>query len=198
MSTAAESVVGRFSVDEIMHGMSREQALALFRTLPAPGPQELSGEYTGHIHDGGDLELRAKRRAFFFDESSSLGSWLGKSYTSDAQGRGEGHNIWRRARGEVCRNLRFRTEIAASGIDGRPSLMMYYGAYKSFCGDMDLVDEIRRLDDGAYLGVYTCTQAIEGFSTVRPGNARSDLDIFALTGPTGPWIGVDDPELEML
>ncbi|MEQ8230241.1 MAG: hypothetical protein RLW61_10870 [Gammaproteobacteria bacterium] len=199
MSTVATPVVGsRYFVNEVMYGMSREQALALFRTLPALGPQELRREYTGHVHDGGDLALRAKRRAFFLDESSELGSRLGKSYLSDADGHGQGHNIWRRAKAVTCRNLRFRTEIAASAIDGRPSLMMYYGAYNSFCGDMDLIDEIRRIDDGVYLGVYTCTQTLEGFSVVQPGNARSAMELFALTGPTGLWVGVDDSELEVI
>ncbi|HMM75150.1 MAG TPA: hypothetical protein PJ986_05555 [Gammaproteobacteria bacterium] len=198
MSQTATTVVRRHTVEDLMYEMSREQVLALFRTLPAPGPQELKGEYKGHVHDGGDLALRAKRNAFFFDEASIFGSWMGKSYTSEASGHGEGYNIWRRTTRSICRNSRFRTEIAASMYDGRPSLMMYYAAYRTVFGEMDLIDEIRCLSDGLYLGVYSCTRALDGFSTLQPGNARSDIDVFALTGPTGPWVGVDDPKLEAI
>lgn len=198
MSATASSVAQRYTAEDLMYKMPREEVLALYRTLPAPGPQELAGEYKGYVHDGGDLALRAKRKAFFFDESSTFGCWMGKSYTSGADGRGEGHNLWRRAGGEVCRNSRFLTEIAPSMYDGRPALMMYYSAYRTFFGEIDLIDEVRRLESGLYLCVYWSTRTVEGFSTLQPGNARSDIDVFALTGPTGPWVGVDDPKLEVI
>ena len=40
------------------------------------------------------------------------------------------------------RNLRFGTEAGTSLIDGKPALLMYYGAYNE---GNTLIDEIRRL-----------------------------------------------------
>jgi hypothetical protein len=75
---------------------------------------------------------------------------------------------------------------------------MYYGRFNNYAGDVELIDEIRRLDDGAYLGIYTANETVLGFSTVKLGNTRSEPDIFGLSGPVGPWVGVDDPGLEVL
>lgn len=197
MSAPVNVTTPEYSMDQLMHKMSREEVLALFSTLRAPGPQELQGEYAGHTFDGGDSELRAKRNAFFFDENSARGAWVGKGYTSNERGEGEGHNIFKRGSGAIVRNYRFRTEIAKSPFDGQPSLMMYYSAFDTDLGDIDLLDEIRRLSHGQYLGIYSATMDIEGFSLLKPGNERSEIDIFGLSGPTGPWVGVDDIHLEV-
>jgi len=186
------------SLDHVMREMSREAALELWKTLPAPAPDEVHGEYTGHVHDGGDLAVREAKNAFFFD--SPCGYWLGKAYkpgTGDEDGgRGEGYNIFREADGAVRRYRRFATEIGPSILAGRPALIMYYSAFRNYAGEMDLIDEIRRLDDGVYLCVYTGTESVEGFSTVLPGRARSEPELFALTAPVKPWVGPDDPHKE--
>ncbi len=196
MSVTQQKIAQNYTIEQLMREFSREEVLDIWKTLPAPEPEELSGEYAGHVHDGGDLELRKLRDAFFYDEESELGSWIGKAYASKTDGTGEGYNSWGRPGGIVTRYLRFATEIGLSHLDGRASLIMYYGRFNNYSGNMDLIDEIRRLDDGAYLGIYTATEAISGFSIIRPGNKRSEPDVFGLTGPIGPWVGVDEPELE--
>jgi hypothetical protein len=184
-----------WSVEQIMHEMSREAALELWRSLPAPAADEVHGEYTGHVHDGGDIAVRKAKTAFFYE--SVCGFWLGKAYKPGIDGPGEGYNFFREADGSVRRYRRFATEIGPSLLDGRPCLIMYYRAFQNYAGEMDLVDEIRRLDDGAYLCVYTGTEAVPGFSTMKPGQARTEPDLFALTGPVGPWVGVDDLKAEL-
>lgn len=190
------STLEKWSVDQIMHEMSREAALELWRTLAAPAPSEVHGEYTGHVHDGGDEAVREAKTEFFYH--SPCGFWLGKAYQPGVGGgKGEGYNFFREADGTVRRYRRFATEIGPSILDGRPALIMYYGAFQNYAGEMDLVDEIRRLDDGVYLCVYTGTEAVPGFSTKKPGQARTEPELFALTGPVGPWVGVDDAEREL-
>ncbi len=196
VSVTQQRVAQHYTVEQLMREFSREEVLDIWKTLPAPEPEELDGEYAGHVHDGGDLELRKLRNAFFYDEESDLGSWVGKAYAPKADGMGEGYNSWRRPGGIVNRYLRFATEIGPSHLDGRPSLIMHYARFDNYSGSMDLIDEIRRLDVGAYLGIYTATEAVPGFSIIKPGNTRSEPDLFGLTGPIGPWVGVDDPELE--
>jgi hypothetical protein len=184
----------KWSVDQIMHEMSREAALDLWRGLPAPTLDELDGEYKGHVHDGGDEAVRQAKTKFFF--YSPCGFWLGKAYTPGDGDKGEGHNSFHDDEGTVRRFRRFATEIGPSLLDGRPALIMYYRAFDNYAGKMDLVDEIRRVDDGVYLCNYTGTENVPGFATKKPGQERSEPELFALTGPEGPWVGVDDPQLE--
>jgi hypothetical protein len=198
MSVTRQEIAQNHTLEQLMREFSREDVLDIWKTLPAPEPEELNGEYAGQVHDGGDLELRKLRDAFFHDEASERGFWVGKTYATKADGTGEGYNSWRRSGGHVNRHLRFATEIAPSHLDGRPALIMYYGRFNNYAGDLELIDEIRRLDDGAYLGIYTANETVAGFSMVKPGNTRSEPDIFGLSGPVGPWVGVDDPELEAL
>jgi hypothetical protein len=39
---------------------------------------------------------------------------------------------------------------------------------------------------------------VEGFCTKLPGQARTEPELFALTGPSSPWVGVNDPQKELL
>lgn len=185
----------KWSIDKILHEMSRDEALDLWKALSAPTPNELNGEYTGYFHDGGDEVIREAKTKFFYH--SPCGFWLGKAYQPGDDGRGEGYNLFRNADGIAQRFRRFETGIGPSSVDGRPSLTMYYRAFHNYAGDMDLIDEIRRIDDGVYLCIYTGTEAVPGFSTKKQGQARTEPELFALTGPIGPWVGVDDPQREV-
>ena len=182
-------------LDRIMHEMSREAALELWRSLPAPAADEIHGEYTGHVHDGGDAAVREAKTEFFY--RSACGFWLGKAYQPGPGGNGEGYNYFREDDAAVRRYRRFATATGPSALDGRPALIMTYRAFRNYAGEMDLIDEIRRLDDGVYLCVYTGTEAVPGFSSKLAGHARSEPELFALTGPVGPWVGVDDPQSEL-
>jgi hypothetical protein len=169
--------------------LTREEVLELWGQCPAADMAELVGEYTGLIPNAGDEEAQKRAAAFMFDESSIRGYWLGKAYSPLSKTRGDGYNHWRRPGGKVERNLRFATEMGTSLIDGKPSLMMYYGAYDNRARERDLVDEIRKLADGIYLGLG---------ASKNPDGTRSEPGHFALAGPIGPWVGVDDPTLELI
>ncbi len=176
----------KWTIEKVM-ALSRQEVIELWKTLPAPDFEELDGEYTGHVPDGGDEEVRKQVAEVMFNETSALGFWLGKAYKAASSTKGEGYNHWRKPGDRVVRNLRFGTEAGISLIDGKPALIMRYGAFKNPSGDADLTDEIRRLDDGLYLGVGT---------TATPEGKRSQPGPFALTGPIGKWIGVDDESAE--
>ena len=187
--------VERWTAEEAMK-LGREEAIELWKTLPAPAPGEMDGEYTGYVRDGGDEQVRKAKAAFFFDEHSRLGYWMGKAYATTVGLKGEGYNRWRRPGGKVERYLRFSTEIAPSGMDGKPSLIMYYRAFNNRMGNVDLIDEIRKLDDGLYLGIYTTSVPVAGFAEVKREGERSEVEVFALTGAIGKWVGADDEGAE--
>jgi hypothetical protein len=47
------------------------------------------------------------------------------------------------------------------------------------------LDELRKLDDGVYLGAATVAQA----GGPNCGGTRSKIDMFVLIGPTDEWVG---------
>lgn len=122
-----------------------------------------------------------------YNENSATGYWLGKAFSPLSHSKGDGYNRYRRPDGTVHRFMRFATEIGTSLIDGKPALMMYYGAYQLQLlpegVENTLTDEIRKLADGFYLGVGT---------SKLPDGKRSAPGHFALVGPVGKWQGVDD------
>lgn len=176
----------RWTIEELI-ALNREQVVDLFKTLEAPPLDELDGEFTGHVPDGGDPEARKRIDERMFNENSWLGYWLGKAYRVTGENQGEGYNMGRRPGGQVDRFLRFGTHVGDSQIDGRPSVVMTYGSFNNPSGERDLVDEIRRLSDGIYLGLGT---------TRLPDGSRTPPGPFVLTGPIGPWVGVDDEAAE--
>ena len=172
-------------------GLSREELLALWSDAPAAEMAELNGEYEGLVPNAGDPEAEARTAEVMYNENSAIGYWLGKAYTPLTATTGDGYNRWRRAGGKVERRIRFATEMGPSLIDGKPALLMYYGAYVRADGSQPrstLVDEIRKLADGVYLGMGTVET--EDGSRSRPGH-------FAMIGPVGEWVGVDDLAAEI-
>ena len=172
-------------------GLSREELVALWSAAPAVDMAELNGEYEGLVPNAGDPEAEARVAEVMYNENSAIGYWLGKAYTPLTATTGDGYNRWRRPGGNVERNIRFGTEMGPSLIDGKPALLMYYGAYVRADGSQprsDLVDEIRKLADGVYLGMGT---------TKESDGSRSQPGHFAMVGPVGPYVGVDDPDAEI-
>jgi hypothetical protein len=176
----------RWTLEELIK-LNREQVVDLFRTLEAPALEELTGEFTGHVPDGGDPENRRRIDERMFNENSWLGYWLGKAYRVTGDNVGEGYNMGRRPDGRTDRFLRFGTYVGPSQIDGQPSIVMTYSSFNNPSGNRDLIDEIRKLSDGVYLGLGSA-RAEDG-SRTRPGP-------FVLTGPIGEWVGVDDETAE--
>jgi len=181
----------KWTVEKLMK-LTREEVLELWGQCPAADMAELDGEYTGLIPNGDNEEIIKRTAAVMYNEEGPLGYWLGKAYKSLGATIGDGYNSWRRPGGKVERYMRFATEMGTSLIDGKPSLMMYYGAYRHRFVPEDkentLTDEIRKLDDGLYLGVGT-SQMPDGTRTL-PGH-------FALAGPVGPWVGPDTGNAEL-
>jgi hypothetical protein len=186
MVVATKAKTKKWTIPQLVL-MKKEEFIALWKTLPAPDFKELNGEYSGYCIDGGDLEIRKQTAERMFSETTYLGYWLGKAYKPTGINKGEGYNHSRRPGGWVHRFLRFGVEVGTSLIDDKPSYMMYYGHFNSPSGKSDLTDELRKLQDGIYLGCGTVK---------LPDGKRSPPGPFIIAGPIGHWIGVDDEEAE--
>ena len=172
------SAKGSWSMEQLL-ALDAESTLALWKTLPPVDMAELNGHYQGVIPNADDTERQGSTGNFMYDEDSVRGYWLGKAYRPLTETEGEGYNRWRFADRSIVRNGRFATHMGPSLIDGNPSYIMDYGAFN----DTTLVDEIRKLDEGVYLGVGT---------TAREDGSRSAPGHFALVGPTDEWVGAEE------
>ncbi len=169
---------GEWTLDRVV-AMSRAEIIDLWTAAPPPDFTKFKGHYMGLVPNAGDAERRATTDAFMFDENSERGYWLGKAYMPTTATTGEGYNRWRFPGGKIVRNSQFGTELGTSLIDGKPALLMYYGAYND---ESTLIDEIRQLSPDVFLGMGT-TETEDG--------GRSEPGHFVLVGPTDEWVGVD-------
>ncbi|MET7333472.1 hypothetical protein [Nonomuraea sp. NPDC005650] len=167
---------------------TQSELFRMWTSSPAPDQGELDGEYAGFlpIHGLADDMVQALVRSMY-QERSRNGYWIGKAYSAD-----EGYNVFRTATDDgyaFPRAGRFTTRIGTSLIDGRPALLMDYTAFNNGPGRSGLVDEIRRLSPGLYLGAATHP---------KPDGTRTEANgCFLLNGPIGPWQGADDPAREL-
>ena len=159
-------------------GLSAEELVTLFQTLEAPGIEEMRGEYAA-------LLLRQPSAAAalsgYLTCYSPLypGHWLAKVFRPVGEGRGRGYNTSSHFR-RVVQRFPMLTLITPSRYDGRPAFQLVYRAFRSRCGFVHMVDEVRRLAAGQYLGIGTA-----GFSDAQRQLPRP----FLLTGPVAPYRG---------
>ena len=171
-------ITEKWSMEKLL-ALNVAEIVALWKTLDPPEFTELDGHYMGLVPNAGDAATQKATGNFMYNENSDIGYWLGKAYKPTSATKGEGYNRWRKPGGKVVRNMQFATGMGKSLIDGKPSYMMYYGAYNP---ETTLTDELRKLDDYIYIGMGT-TELSDG--------KRSEPGHFILTGPTDSWIGVD-------
>jgi hypothetical protein len=170
-SPALEGSRPAVSLDRLACG----ELMELFRTLPAPSLEELDGEYATRLLAQPMPLLRQVYGALIYNPM--LGTWLGKAF--NGRQTGQGYNYFRR-RGRVVRSLPMLTCVAPSRFDGKPAFQLVYRAFHSLCADVHMVDEIRRVGPGLYLGIGTA-----GF--IRAQRLRPMP--FELTGPQSPYAG---------
>ncbi len=179
--------------EEKVMALTRAEVLELWGKCPAMEMAELNGEYKGLIPNAGNEEAQKATAKTMYNEDGPMGYWLGKAYMPLSHTKGDGYNCWRRPGGTVDRYMRFSTETGTSLVDGKPALMMYYGTYRHRFvpqgQENTLVDEIRKLADGVYLGV--------GTAKMKDGK-RSAPGHFALIGPTGKYFRADDVTAELI
>ena len=80
--------------------------------------------------------------------------------------------------GRIVQRFPMRTLPAPSRYDRKPALQIVYRAYHSVCGAVHMVDEVRRVAEGAYLLIGTM-----GFNRAQ----RQVPNPFLLTGPVAPY-----------
>ena len=159
-----------------LRAMELARVKALFTTLEPPEMKEMNGEYEGYLLDAGNYVFNLTGLMFLSNPVS--GWWLGKAFQPLGARDGHGYN-WYVKKGKVTRGYRMRTDLIQSGFDGRPSFRLTYSHYLSLYGKVGMVDEIRKLSEGFYLGAGILLGAPMDMTKVTP---------FVVCGPVGPFI----------
>jgi hypothetical protein len=158
--------------------MSTASLLELFNTLEAPTIAEMQGEYTATL-----LRQTTAITSFlgrsFVKIPIGIGVWKCKAFRQINEEEGQGYNGFE-SLGKFVQRFPTRTTIAISRYDQRPVFQLDYRVFKSLLGSMNMVDEVRKVYDGLYLGIGTF-----GFSE----NQRMTPYPFMLEGPVHEYRG---------
>lgn len=154
--------------------LSTEQLVERFATLPCPTIDELDGEYDAKLLRQPNLPAALSGRLAV---DNPLSPWQAKAFRPVDEETGRGYNTFRRL-GRTVQRYPMHTMIAPSRFDGLPAYQLIYRAYESLCGTINMVDEVRRIADGTYLGIGTW-----GFTDAQRAIALP----FLLEGPVRPY-----------
>ena len=150
--------------------------LALFSRLEAPTLTEMHGEFAAKLLAQPNA-ASALIGHITVNNPVMPGRWLCKSFRPVDAMRGRGYNTFSQFGRTVCR-YPMQTLMAPARCDGRAAYQLVYRAYKSMCGDIHMVDEVRRVGSGLYLGIGTW-----GFS-----DRQRQIPLpFMLKGPVAPY-----------
>lgn len=155
---------------------STDDLLRLFARLEAPTLEEMSGEYPARLLAQPDWLATLSGLVVL---GNPVRTWLCKAFRPVDDRSGRGYNTFRQA-GRVVQGEPMYTLVAASRFDGRPAYTLVYRHFHSACAAIHMVDEVRRVAPGLYLGMGTW-----GFTEAQ----RRVPCPFLLEGPVAPYRG---------
>lgn len=161
---------------EDLDGLSAEELLRLFVTLEAPDITEMQGEYSARLLAQPYWLATVLGQTIL---KNPFQSWLCKAFRKIDNDTGRGYNTFQRGR-YVVQQFPMLTLIAPSRFDGRPAYQLVYRLFHSACSTVHMVDEVRRVMPGLYLGIGTY-----GFTNSQ----RHTPYPFVLEGPVAPYRG---------
>lgn len=164
-----------------LEDLSCRQLLDLYPRLEAPSLDEMQGEYQARVLRQASLLISLLGRLSLNNPLS--GRWQAKGFKPLNAEEGLGYNGFDR-RGQWLVRYPMRLTIAPSIFDQKPCLRLDYTAYASLWGRVKMIDEVRRVGEGQYLGLGTV--GVPGFLRYLPMP-------FLLLGPVRDYRGPQDP-----
>ena len=122
--------------------MGFKELLALFATLPAPSMAEMDGEFAARLLAQPNA-LASVIGHLTVNNPLMPGRWRCKAFQPVSAGRGQGYNSFAHL-GRTVRRFPMQTLMAPSRYDGEPAYTLVYAAFRSMCGAIHMVDEVRR------------------------------------------------------
>lgn len=127
------------------------ELVSLFVQLEAPDMDEMQGEYAAKLLAQPNLLASLIGDAVL---NNPWRRWQCKAFRPVDANNGRGYNTFR-TRGKIVQRFPMKTLIAPSRFDDKPAYQLIYRHYHSFCGSVNMVDEVRRAGPGVYLGLGT-------------------------------------------
>lgn len=155
---------------------STDELLRRFALLEAPALEEMSGEYAARLLAQPNWLATVVGGAAV---SNPFRSWLCKAFRPVDASTGRGYNTFLQGK-RVIQRYPMLTLMAPSRFDGRMAYQLVYRHFHSLCGAVHMVDEVRRVAPGLYLGIGTY-----GFTDAQ----RRTPYPFLLEGPVGAYRG---------
>jgi len=194
------------TLEDLLH-MNRDQLVGIFHQLPAPGFEEMHGEFKALILDVGNPLMQLNSDIYL---NRLWGRWIAKAFEPAGENRGHGYNVFRvseraktnedvipayidwtlrslkdffmgKADEKEVRIIRNKTRIGDSIYDNRKSFHLEYHDYTPF-PTSTMKDEVRKLNDNLYLSL--------GILTISFG--KRNICPFVLIGPPAKWVGPDE------
>jgi hypothetical protein len=167
-----------------LKALKQQQLLDLYKTLPCPTMEEMTGEFRGDLLDQGPFRFIKNIFGYFALRSSlANGAWQGKGFTMTSDTEGKGYNHYKRF-GKDRYVFPMKTKITKSVFDGKDNFELDYTAYialKSQASLINMIDEVRKVNDDLYLGIGT-------WGWIR--RFRMIPWFFSLSGPRAPYSGI--------
>jgi hypothetical protein len=169
---------------EDLKALKQQQLMELYKTLPCPTMEEMTGEFKGDLLDQGPYRLVKVFFGYFALRAPfANGAWQGKGFAMTSDTEGKGYNHYKRF-GKDRHILPMKTKITKSVFDGKDNFELdytAYTAYKSQASLINMIDEVRKVNDDLYLGMGT-------WGYLR--RQRMIPWFFSLSGPRVPYTGI--------
>jgi hypothetical protein len=131
--------------------MSTRTLADLFSKLDAPSVAAMDGDFSSELL-AQPSPLAAVLGRFAVDRP--LWRWRSKGFRPVDERTGRGYNSFT-VGSRVVQRYPMQTRLAPSRFDGRPAYHLIYPAYRSTCGLINMVDEVRVAGEGVFLGIGT-------------------------------------------
>ncbi len=143
---------------ESLRSLPTAALLELFCELDAPTLDQMHGDYASELLRQPTATATVLGRAAV---DRPLWRWRSKGFRPVDARTGRGYNSFR-VGSRIVQRYPMQTRLGPSRFDGRPAYHLLYPAFRSTCGAIGMVDELRVAGDGVFLGVGTW-----GFSDAR-------------------------------
>lgn len=135
-----------------LRSMSTKDLMALFVELEAPSLSAMDGDYASELLSQPTPMASVLGRAAV---DRPLWRWRSKGFRPVDARTGRGYNSFTTAGGRIVQRYPMQTRLGPSRFDGRPAYHLLYPAFRSTCGAIGMVDELRVAADGVFLGIGT-------------------------------------------
>ena len=140
---------------EELKNLSYEELMELYKSLSSVEFDKMDGEYDATMLKYPTERGRILGEWTLYGTGSSY--WIGKAFTPSSENpefRGEGYNKFR-VDGKEVHHTRFASDMHESMIDGKLVFRMRYSPFKNFSGSVDMIDEVRLLQEDLCLCIGT-------------------------------------------